>query len=61
MNHKQSDCPSLGLTLIKMDYVKVGQGLGLVRRIQYEQKWNFMKNELKADNPNLTRLLDCSC
>jgi len=33
MNHKQSDCPSLGLGLIKMDYVKVGQGLGLERRI----------------------------
>jgi len=39
--------------LIKIDYVKVGQGLGLERRILYEQKWNFMKNELKEDNPNL--------
>jgi len=44
-----------------MDYVKVGQGLGLERRILYEQKWNFMKNELKGDNPNLTKLLDCPC
>jgi len=61
MNHKQSDCPSLGLGLIKMDYVKLGQGLGLEQRILYEQKWNFMKNELKGDNPNLTRLLDCLC
>jgi len=31
MNHKQSDCPSLGLGLINMDYAKVGQGLGLER------------------------------
>jgi len=61
MNYKQSDYPSLELGLIKMDYVKVGKGLGLERRIIYEQKWNFMKNELKGDNPNLTRLLDCSC
>jgi len=53
MNHKQSDCPSLGLGLIKMDYVKVGQGLGLERRILCEQKWNFMKNELKGDNRSL--------
>ena len=54
MNHKQSDCPSLGFGLIKMDYVKVGQGLGCSeRRILYEQKWNFMKNELKGDNQSL--------
>jgi len=33
MNYKQSDCPSLGLRLIKMDYFKVGQGLGLERVI----------------------------
>jgi len=57
MNHKQSDCPILGLGLIKMDYVKVGQGLGLEWRLLYEQRWNFMKNELKGDNPNLIRLL----
>jgi len=44
-----------------MDYVKVGQGLGLERRILYEKKRNFMKNELKRDNPNLPRLLDCPC
>jgi len=31
MNYKQSDCPSLGLELIKTDYFKVGQGLGLER------------------------------
>jgi len=37
-----------------MDYFKVGQGLGLERRILYEQKWNFMKNKLKGDKPNLT-------
>jgi len=53
MNYKQSDCPSLGVGLIKMDYVKVDQGLGLEQRILYEQKWNFIKNELKGDNPNL--------
>jgi len=41
MNYKQSDCPSLGLGLIKMDYFKVGQGLGLERRILYEQKMEF--------------------
>jgi len=29
MNYKQSDYLSLGLGLIKMDYFKVGQGLGL--------------------------------
>jgi len=29
MNYKQSDCPSLGFGLIKMNYFKVGQGLGL--------------------------------
>jgi len=61
MNYKQSDCPSLGVRLIKMDYVKVDQSLGLERRILYEKKWNFMKNELKGDNPNLTRLLDYLC
>jgi len=44
-----------------MDYVKVGHDLGLEQRILYEQKSNFMKNELKGDNPNLTRLLDCLC
>jgi len=27
--NKQSDCPSLGLGLIKMYYFKVGQDLGL--------------------------------
>jgi len=27
--NKQSDCPNLGLGLIKMDYCKVGKGLGL--------------------------------
>jgi len=53
MNHKQSDCPSLGLGLIKMDYVKVCQGLGLEQRILCEQKWNFMKNELIRDNRSL--------
>jgi len=42
MNYKQSKCPSLGVGLIKMDYVKVGQGLK--QRILYGQKWNFMKN-----------------
>jgi len=31
MNYKQSDCPSLGLGLIKIDYFKVGYGLGLER------------------------------
>jgi len=29
MNYNQSDYPSLGLRLIKMDYFKVGQGLSL--------------------------------
>jgi len=33
MNYKQSDCPSLSLGLIKMDYGKVGQGLGSERGI----------------------------
>jgi len=61
MNYKQSDYPNLGLGLIKIDYFKVGQGLGLERRILYKQKWNFMKNKLKGDNPNLTRLLDFPC
>jgi len=56
MNYKQSDCPSLGLGLIKMAYVKVDQGLSLERRILYEQRWSFMKNELKGDNPNLANL-----
>jgi len=32
MNYKQSDCPSLSVGLIKMDYVKVGHGFGLERR-----------------------------
>jgi len=31
MNYKQSDCRSLSLGLIKMNYFKVGQGLGLER------------------------------
>jgi len=53
MNYKQSDCPNLGLGLIKMDYLKVGQGLSLEQMILYKQRWNFMKNELKGDNPNL--------
>jgi len=44
MNYKQRDCPNLGVRLIKMDYVKVDQSLGLERRILYQQKWNFMKN-----------------
>jgi len=61
MKYKQCDYHSLGVGLIKVDYVKVGQGLGLKRRILYEQKWNFKKNELKGDNPILTRLLDCPC
>ena len=50
---KQSDCPNLGLGLIKMDYFKVCQGLSLERMILYEQKGNFMKNELKGDNQSL--------
>jgi len=29
MNYKQSDCPNLDLELIKIDYFKVGQSLGL--------------------------------
>jgi len=33
MNYKQSDCPSLGLGLIKMNYFKVDQGLDLEREI----------------------------
>ena len=37
MNHKQSDCLSLGLGLTKMNYVKVGQSLGLEQMILYEQ------------------------
>jgi len=53
MNYKQSDYPSLGLGLIKMDYLKVGQGLSLERRILYEQRRSYMKNELKRDSPNL--------
>jgi len=61
MNYKQSDCLNLGLGLVKMDYFKVGQGLGLERRMFYEQKWNFMKKKLKRDNPNLTKLFDCPC
>jgi len=56
MNYKQSDCPSLCVRLIKIDYVKVDQSLGLERRILYQQKWNFMKNELREDNPNLAYL-----
>jgi len=39
-----------------MAYVKVDQGLSLERRILYEQRWSFMKNELKGDNPNLANL-----
>jgi len=53
--------PQFGFGIDKDGLCKVGQGLGLERRILYEQKWNFMKNELKGDNPNLTRLLDCLC
>jgi len=51
MNHKQSDCPSLGLGLIKMDYVKVGQGLGLERRILYEKKMEFHEELIERGQP----------
>jgi len=46
MNYKQSDCPSLGLGLIKMDYYKIGQGLGSERgycrskdRVSWRMNW----------------------
>jgi len=48
MNYKQSGYPNLGLESIKMDYFKVGQGLGLERGIMYEQRWSLLKNESKT-------------
>jgi len=31
MNYKKSDRPNLGLGLIRMNYFKIGQGLGIER------------------------------
>jgi len=42
--------PQFGFRIDKDGLCKVGQGLGLEWGILYEQKWNFMKNELKGDN-----------
>jgi len=42
--------PQFGFGIDKDGLCKVGQDLSLEWRILYEQKWNFMKNELKWDN-----------
>jgi len=53
--------PQFGFGIDKDGLYNFGQGVGLERRILYEQKWNFMKNELKGDNPNLIKLLNYLC
>jgi len=55
MNYKQSDCPSLGLRLIKMDYFKVGQGLGL-ERVIVGAKMELHEEWIEKEQPNFNQI-----